>query len=95
MPQFHLHIRTAGELIEDEEGIEVADCNCAIFEAVKGARCLMRGEVVGGTLCLDQSIEIHDAAGQHVTTVPFIEALRIVHDGKTASVIHTADCTRS
>ena len=79
MPRFYLHVRTPGGLIEDHEGIEFADYTSAIIEAVRGARCLMKGEVTAGTLCLDQSIEIYDAEGTHLTTVPFTEAVRLVH----------------
>ena len=78
MPLFYLHIRTPTALIEDAEGAEYADYATAVVEAVRGARCLMTGEVVGGTLCLNQSIEIHDADGSHLTSVPFAEALRLV-----------------
>ena len=95
MPRFHLHVRTRTELIEDQEGTEVPDYSSAIVEAVRGARCLMTGEVARGTLCLDQSIEIHDADGKHVTTVPFTEALNVVHDGASGPVIRTADSTPS
>jgi hypothetical protein len=80
MPRFHFHIRTASETIVDDEGAEVPDYSAALIEAVRGARCLMKGEVARGTLYLDQSIEIHDAAGRHLTSVPFTEALRVVHD---------------
>jgi hypothetical protein len=78
MPRFYLHIRTGDGVIEDEEGVDFPDHATAIAEAVRGARCLMTGEVTEGTLCLDQSIEVHDAAGQHLTSVPFTEALTLV-----------------
>jgi hypothetical protein len=93
MPRFHFHVRTKNDFIEDAEGAELADYNTAIVEAVRGARCLMTGEVSRGTLCLDQAIEIHDAAGQHVTTVPFAEALIVVHEGASASVVRAAGST--
>jgi len=79
LPRFYLHVRTPAGLIEDNEGAEFSDYASAIVEAVRGARCLMKGEVAAGTLCLYQSIEIYDAAGTHLTTVPFTEAVRLVH----------------
>jgi len=91
MPRFHFHVRTASNLIEDEEGAEIADYSTAIVEAVRGARCLMTGEVARGTLDLDQSIEIHDACGKHLTTVPFTEALTVVNDRALATVVRTSD----
>jgi len=87
MPRFHFHIRTASEFIVDDEGVEIADCGAAVIEAVRGARCLMKGEVGRGTLCLDQSIEIHDAFGEHLRTVPFTEALTVVHETAAGQVI--------
>jgi hypothetical protein len=78
MPRFHLHIRSEGDFIVDEEGTECFDYVKAVLEAVRGARCLMAGEVATGKLCLDQAIEIHDANGRYLTTVPFSEALRVV-----------------
>jgi hypothetical protein len=91
MPRFHLHLRTSRDFIEDEEGADFADYNSAIVEAVRGARCLMSGDVARGTLCLDQSIEIHDAAGQHLATVPFAEALTVVQGGASAPATNAAD----
>jgi hypothetical protein len=78
MPRFHLHIRTPDGFIEDEEGLEFPDHAAAMVEAVSGARSLMSGEVAAGTICFDQSIEIHDAAGRHLSTVPFSDAVRLV-----------------
>jgi hypothetical protein len=95
MPRFHLHVRTAREFIEDEEGVDFPDYSTAIVEAVRGARCLMKGEVTGGTLCLDQSIEICDADGQLVTTVPFSEALKLVPEPGRMREVSNANGTRS
>ncbi len=95
MPCFHLNLRTPTELIEDEEGAEFPDSSSAIVEAIRGARCLMKGEVGRGTLCLDQSIEIHDGDGQHVRTVPFTEALKVVHDTDAPRAIVVSDANRS
>jgi hypothetical protein len=95
MPIFHLHIRTPSEFIEDEEGVEFSDYGTAVVEAVRGARCLMTGEVARGALCLDQSIEIYDAVGQHLTTVPFSEALKLVADPKQARRMEAAEAIRT
>ena len=93
MPRFYFHVRTAGDQIDDEEGSDFPDDNSAVAEAIRGARCLMRGEVARGTLCLDQSIEIHDADGQHVRSVPFAEALTIIGDGASPAAIRATDGT--
>jgi hypothetical protein len=91
MPVYHLHVRGPKGIVYDKEGIDYADRAAAVVEAIKGARCLMRGEVAQGTLCLDQSIEIHDATGQHVTTVPFNEALSVIQDGASAPANRTLE----
>jgi len=95
VPRFHFHIRTESEFIRDEEGTEFPDCSTAVVEAVRGARCLMKGEVGRGTLCLNQSIEIHDGDGQHLRTVPFSEALIVVHDIDAPKEIATRDASHS
>ena len=69
MPTFHLHIRTACELIRDEEGFECPDLAAARLEAFSGARSLMSADVAEGFLDLDQAIELHDSAGRHIETV--------------------------
>lgn len=78
MPRFYLHIRTPTDLIQDEEGSDFAGHDEAMAEAIRGARCLMTGEVAGGTLCLNQSIEIHDGRGRHLTSVAFSDAVKLV-----------------
>ena len=55
----------------------------------------MKGEVGRGTLCLNQSIEIHDGDGQHLRTVPFSEALIVVHDIDAPKEIATRDASHS
>jgi hypothetical protein len=78
MPRFYLHIRSAGEMIVDEEGLELPGLKAAISEAVRGARGILAGEIETGFLRLDQAIEIHDAQGLHVRTVPFTDTVSIV-----------------
>lgn len=93
MPLYHLHIRGPDGLIQDDEGAEYPDDTAARAEAVRGARCLMRGEVARGTLCLDQSIEIHDHAGKHLATVPFAEALTVVGSNEIShEASSSSDC---
>lgn len=91
MPRYFLHVRTCDSLIEDEEGIELPHYTDAIIEAVRGLRCLMAGDVSAGTLCLDQSIDIHDAAGEHLTTVPFAEAVRLLSTADRSDESQRAD----
>jgi hypothetical protein len=77
MPLFYLHIRCDAGLIKDEEGIEREGLAQATLEAVRGARSIMSDEVQAGHLRLDQAIDIHDAEGRQLSSVPFGDAVRI------------------
>jgi hypothetical protein len=90
MPLYHLHIRSPSKFIEDEEGAEFNDVGSAMIEAVRSARCLMKGDVGDGKLDLNQSIEVCDAEGQQVGTVPFAEAIKVVQCSEPASVVGSA-----
>ncbi|MGI4732047.1 MAG: DUF6894 family protein [Janthinobacterium lividum] len=80
MAIFHLHIRTGDQVYPDLEGLELSDLAAARAEAIRGARSLMSAEVLGGTLTLDQSIEIEAADGRHLASIAFADALA-VHGG--------------
>ena len=80
MPTFHLDIRTPEGLIPDEEGIDLPGLAEARAEAVRRARSIMGGDVLAGSLRLDQSIEIRDRSGMLVEVVRFQDALRIISD---------------
>jgi hypothetical protein len=77
MPIYHLHIRTGLVLIEDEEGVDLPGLAAAEAEAARGARSIMSAEVLAGELRLDQSIELHDGLGRHVSTVRFADVLHV------------------
>lgn len=75
MPCFYLHIRCDGEFIEDDEGFEYEDISAAGYEAIRSIRSLVAGDVQGGILNLDLSIEIWDRE-RHLSTVEFGDAIR-------------------
>jgi hypothetical protein len=75
MPQYHLHILCDGAMIEDEEGSEFADLNSAVREAIRSVRSLVSGDVLGGRLHLDLSIEICSIERQPLRTVSFEDAI--------------------
>jgi hypothetical protein len=77
MPLFHLHLRTDDMLILDEEGIDRRDFETAYLAAIAGARDIMAAQVREGHLMLDDAVELHDAAGIHLATIKFADALRI------------------
>lgn len=77
MPRFFFHLHECGTVIEDDEGIELADLAAARDQAIHNARDVMAGEVRAGRLCLRCVIHIHDTGGARVETVRFREALTV------------------
>ena len=60
-----------------EEGSEVSDLTAARSKAIREARGIMCAEVAEGRLCLGCRVEVADAQGSVVLTVPFSEAITI------------------
>jgi hypothetical protein len=77
MSIFHLNLRTATDLIPDEEGVELINLAAAEADAVRAARAIMAAGVYGGDLQLGESIEIHDGVGDFLSAVHFADVLRI------------------
>ena len=77
MPRYHLHIHCDGEVIKDDEGGEFVDEDAAVKEAVRSIRSLVCGDVVGGALDLDLSIEIRDDRDARLQEVVFEDAITI------------------
>lgn len=73
MPLYYLHIRNGDRLEMDPDGTELPDLDAAFTEAVKVARELAN-EV--DDLGQDAIIEIVDASGETILTVPFSDAIR-------------------
>jgi hypothetical protein len=77
LPRYHLHIHCDGETIKDDEGGEFFDEAAAVKEAVRSIRSLVCGDVVGGALDLDLSIEIRDDRDTRLQEVAFEDAITI------------------
>ncbi|HEX8413564.1 MAG TPA: hypothetical protein VF637_06700 [Sphingomicrobium sp.] len=77
MPIFYFHIALHDRFISDPEGVERTDLAAARVEAIASARDLMRSDILGGELHMDQAIHIHDADDVHLATVTFDDALQI------------------
>jgi hypothetical protein len=78
MPVYYCHQHTGDGFIPDEEGREHPSFEAAHSAAIAGARDLMCSQVHTGRLSLDESLELHDAAGTHLATIRFADVLRIV-----------------
>jgi len=77
LPRYHLHIHCDGEVIKDDEGGDFLDEDAAVKEAVRSIRSLVCGDVVGGALHLDLSIEIRDDQDARLQEVVFEDAITI------------------
>ncbi len=77
MPLYRLNLNECGVVIHDVEGIERPDLAGARDAAIAGARDIMAAELGEGRLCLSCHIEIEDAAGVIVLTVPFRDAVSV------------------
>jgi hypothetical protein len=77
MPQFYLHIHNDHGDAEDDEGLEVPSLAVAREKAVQGIRSLLAAEVENGGMNLNGRIDIKDARGELLLTVPFKEAVTV------------------
>ncbi len=77
MQKLFFHLHECGTVVIDEEGVEVESLENARVRAIREARSIMSSEVSAGKLCLSCHINIADAQGKTLLTVPFREALEI------------------
>ena len=76
MPRFYFNLRNEIS-VEDEEGKELDDAEQAREMAVVSARSIMAEGVRYGRLVLSDEIDILDAQGVKILTLPFRDAIRI------------------
>ena len=74
MPIFHFNIVTKTTLIHDEEGAELEDLAEARREAIKDARGLMSAAILQGRDISHRQMQICDAGGNLLLSVPFSAA---------------------
>ena len=77
MPQYFLNLNECGSHTIDNEGLELANVEAAVSTAVSAARDIMASEVLAGRLCLGCRIEVTEAAGVILATVPFRDAVQV------------------
>ncbi len=76
MPRYFLHVREAGDLVEDPDGTEFPDEAAVRKEAVEAAREIMAEHIRKGLDVSGWCFEITDANGRSIMTVPFSEAVQ-------------------
>ncbi len=78
MPRYFLHVREAGDLVEDPDGTEFPDEAAVRKEAVEAAREIMAEHIRKGLDVSGWSFEVVDEDGRPVMSVPFSEAVQRV-----------------
>jgi len=73
--RFYLDVLDGDQVIQDPEGIDFADRETAIAEAVAGARDLVAHGIMQNEDVSGQVFRIRDGQGETVATVPFRDTL--------------------
>ena len=81
MALFFIHVRDLDGLIEDPEGSEFPDLENAYAEAWASAREILANELRAGKTVHTQQLEICDAAGRMLATVPLRDAFTLSSQG--------------
>jgi hypothetical protein len=76
MPRFFFHV-VGGDLVVDEEGIELPDIGAARHHAIVGARSILSSEIMAGRLPLREAIEVTDDNGSSLLVLPFRQAFQV------------------
>ena len=75
VPRFYLDVLDGDRVIEDPEGIDFADLDTALAQAVQGARELVASGIKRNEDVSGQVFRIRDGNGETVATVPFRDTL--------------------
>jgi len=75
VPRFYLDVLDSDQVIKDLEGIDFADLDTAVAEAVRGARDLVASGIRQNEDVSGQAFIVRDGHGETVATVPFRETL--------------------
>jgi hypothetical protein len=72
MPRYHFHFREGDRITKDDEGMELADEEAAVREAMFAAKemiaqALLRGEPVPR----QAEFDVTDSEGRHLCSLPF------------------------
>ena len=74
MARFYFHLRKMGQLVTDDEGLELPDKSVALREAQQSARELLADAIKSGKDTVPEAFVIADERGRKIATLP-LEAL--------------------
>jgi len=75
MPKFFLHIHEHDHFVDDPEGIDAADIDAAVVQAVSGMRGIIGHHFMNEEAVTLRAIEIRDPDGKLLRTVSLREAV--------------------
>ena len=74
MARFYFHLRKMGQLVTDDEGLELPNKSTALREAQQSARELLADAIKSGKDTVPEAFVIADEQGREIVTLP-LEAL--------------------
>jgi hypothetical protein len=74
MVRFYFHLRKMGQLVTDDEGLELPDKSAALREAQQSARELLADAIRSGKGTVPEAFVIADEHGREIATLA-LEAL--------------------
>ena len=81
MSRFYFHLCDHVDQLLDPEGVELPDLESAKAHAMAAARDVMSGDLQLGIIDLRYRIDVEDAAGVRVYSLPFKHAVSVVPEG--------------
>lgn len=79
MTTYYFHLCDGADVLLDPDGREL-ESNSLGAAALTEARAIIAADARTGHIFLDQTIEVHDAAGKIVHRVAFEDAVRVTHE---------------
>ena len=78
MARYFFHLRDGEDILLDPEGIELADIEAVQKKALESARDTLSHDMKDGVLDLKYRIDVEDAGGTVVYSLPLRDAFRMV-----------------
>jgi len=77
MKIYYFHLRDGADVLLDPDGRMLIDMPAVLAAALLEARAIIGADARGGKIALDQRIDVEDALGVIVHSLPFEKAVQI------------------